>query len=116
MGDRRDRPDDAEWRVLDYRQTPIAAEHFAPHELDARRPLTKRLQLLDFVLQPANLCLMHLHRAQFDALFDGNPTDMIDDSLAVLNRSLLKLIERIACRRYRFIRAGENAVATAERF
>ena len=85
--DRRDRADHAERGVLDDRQAVIAAEHFAAQELDARRPLAERLELFDLVLQPADLGLFHLHRAQLDALVDGDAADVVDDPLAVFDAS-----------------------------
>ena len=49
--DRRDRADDAERGVFDDGQAVVAAEDFAPHELDAGRPQADGLHFLDFVLQ-----------------------------------------------------------------
>ena len=86
--DRRDRADDAERGVLDDGQAVVAAEDFAPHELDAGRPLAERLELFDLVLQPADLRLFHLHRAQLDALVDRDAADVVDDPLAVFDRPL----------------------------
>ena len=91
--DRRDRADDAERGVLDDGQAVIAAEHFAPHELDAGRALAERLELFDLVLQPADLGFFHLHRAQLDALVDRDAADVVDDPLAVFDRPLAELLE-----------------------
>ena len=84
--DRRDRADDAEGGVLDHRQAVIAAEDFAAEELHAQRPLAQRLELLDLVLQAADLRLFHLHRAQLDALLDRDAADVPDDAAAIVDR------------------------------
>ena len=83
----RDRADHAERGVLDDGQAVVAAEHLAPQELDAGRAFAERLQLLDLVLQPADLGLFHLHRAELDALVDRDAADVVDDPLAVFDAS-----------------------------
>ena len=87
MSDRRNRADDAEGSMFDDGQTVVAAEHFAPHELDTRRFLAQRPKLLDLVVEPADASLFHLHRSQFDRLVDGNAANVIDDPFSIFLRS-----------------------------
>src|SRR5690349_12340841 len=91
MGDGSDDADDAEWGVLDHRQAMIAAVDLAPHELDAGSFFAEGLELLDLVLQPADLGFVHLHRAELDAVVDRDATDMADDPLAVFQAPLAEL-------------------------
>ena len=98
MGHRRDGADDAEGGVLDHRQAVVAAEHLAAEELHAQRPLAQRLELFDLVRQPADLGLFHLHRAQLDALVDGDAADVVDDPAAVVQRHGREAVEGLGGR------------------
>ena len=111
MRHRRNGADHAERGVLDDRQAVIAAEDFAPQELDARRPLAERLELLDLVRQPADLRLFHLHRAQLDALVDGDAADVGDDAPAVFQRAAREPLEGFARGRHGLVDVGEQAEA-----
>ena len=112
--DRRDRADHAERGVFDHGQAVVAAEHLAAQELDARRPLAERLELLDLVLEPADLGLFHLHRAQLDTLVDGDPANVADDAFAVFESALGELLERFPRGGDRFVRVVKNPVAARE--
>ena len=105
--DGRDRGDDAEGGVLDDRQAVVAAEDLAAEELHARRPLAERLELLDLVQQAADLGLFHLHRAQLDALLDGDAADVADDAAAVVDGHAGEPLEGLAG-------GGHGAVDVAE--
>src|SRR3954453_9149161 len=100
MRDRRDCADDTERGMLDHGQAMIAAINLASQELNAWRSLAECLELLDLVLQPADFPFRHFHRAELDALIDGNPANMVDDPLAGLDRPLLKLRKGITRRRH----------------
>ena len=119
VGHGRDGADHAERGVLDDGQAVIAAEDLAAQELDARRTLAQRLELLDLVRQPADLRLLHFHRAQLDALVDGDAADVGDDARAVFERAAGKPLERLARRGHRLVDVGEQAeaalVAAADR-
>ena len=108
---RRDRADHAEGGVLDDRQAVVAAEDLAAQELHARRTLAERLELLDLVRQPADLRLFHLHRAQFDALVDGDAADVGDDAAAVFQRAAGEPLEGLARGRHGLVDVGEQAEA-----
>jgi hypothetical protein len=97
--------------VLDNGQTMISAEAFGPQEFDSRGAFRKDLQLFDLVLQPPNLCFVHLHSAQFHRVALRDVADDFDDSLAILDRSVSQLFKGDPRRTDRFIDAGENSVA-----
>ena len=111
VGHGRDGADHAEGGVLDHRQAVVAAEDLAAEELDAQRPLAQRLELLDLVLQPADLGLFHLHRAQLDALLDGDAADVADDAAAVGQRHGREPLEGLAGGGHRRVDVGEQAEA-----
>ncbi len=80
-------------------------------ELHAQRPLAQRLELLDLVLQPADLGLFHLHRAQLDALLDGDAADVADDAAAVFQGHGREALEGLAGGGHRGVDRGEQPVA-----
>src|SRR5262245_37136666 len=98
MRDWCDAADHPEGCMFDNGQTMVSAKRLALQKFDARRPLAKRFELLDLVLQPSDLGLFHFHRAQFDALVDGNPANVIDNSLASFQSMLAKLLKRLVRR------------------
>ena len=67
------------------------------------------LQLLDLVRQPSDLRLFHLHRAQFDAGFDGDAADVGDDAMAVFEGAAGEPLEGLAGRRHGLVDVGEQA-------
>ena len=97
--------------MLDDRQTVIAAKRLAVEKLDARNS-RRAQQLVDFVRQPADLRLFHLHRAQLDAIVGGNSPDVADDAFAVFERAVRQPVEGLARCGNRLVRVGEEAEAS----
>ena len=93
----------------------ITARPWSPLKTSLRRNSTpgerspERLELLDLVLQPADLGLFHLHRAQLDALVDGDAADVADDPPAVFQRAARELLEGLAGGGHGLVDAGELA-------
>ena len=59
--------------------------------------------------QPSDLRLFHLHRAQFDAGFDGDAADVGNDAAAVFERAARESLERLARRRHGLVHVAEQA-------
>src|SRR5262249_29293001 len=114
MGNWRDAADDAERGVLDNGEPVIAAEDIAFQKLDARRSLAKNLELLDLVLQPPDLCLLHFHRAELNTGVDRNAADVVDDPLSDFQTVCTKLLERLAGRSDSLVSKGKHAVPAGE--
>ncbi len=104
-----DRPNHAERGVLDHGQPVVAAIDLAPHELDAGGHEAERLDLLDLVLQAADPGLFHLHRAELDALVDGDAADVRDHPAALLDRAAGEPLEGVAGGGHGLVRVGEEA-------
>ncbi len=99
----RDGANDSEGGMFNHGQTVVAAENFAPHELDARGPPTECFELLDLVLQATDLGFFHLHCSQLDTLVDGNAADVIDDPATVVDGPFGEPLECLSSRDDRFI-------------
>ena len=74
-----------------------------------RRALAQGLELFDLVLQPADLGLFHLHRAQLDALVDRDAADVVDDAAAIVERHGGEALEGLAGGRHGGVDRGEQA-------
>ena len=110
VGHRRDCGDHAEGSVLDHSQAVVAAKDLAPHELDARHLLAENLELLDLVVEPADLRLGKLHPPEFLGVLDRDPTDVGNRPAAALHPETLQFVK---CRRgggYGLVHGGEDPV------
>lgn len=74
MSDRRDRSDHSEGCVLGDSQAVITADGVALQKLDPRDELHD-LQLLDLVVESADLCLFEFHAAQLFGLLVADAID-----------------------------------------
>jgi hypothetical protein len=80
--------------MLNDRQPMVAAKNLAGQKFHSGRSLAQRFKFFDFVLQPPDFGFLHFHRAKFNALIDGNPANMVDNSFASFQPMLAELVER----------------------
>ena len=94
MGHRRDGPDHSERSMLDDCQTVVPAETLRFEELDSRGLFTEGFELRNFVFESSDFGLIHFHRAELNAIVDGDTSDMVDDAAAIGDRAFAELFER----------------------
>ena len=64
------------------------------------------------MFQASNLRFIHLHRAKLYTLLDGNPADVTDDLLTILDGHRLQLFKRCSRRLDGFIRIMEHTMTS----
>ena len=112
MRARRDRADDAEGRVFLERDAVIAAARIGPEPLHAGDELDD-LELLDLVVEPADLRLVEFELAPHFRVGLGHRLDDLDDLNARGDAALLKLEEGLVRGGAGFVGIGEHAELAA---